>query len=61
MLTTRNADKESPKFIFLGVYNATAQPETTREMFLSEGVDAVAPSVNQIPLILRHARAPHFY
>jgi len=60
MLTTRNADKESPKFIFLGVYNATAQPETTREMFLSEGVDAVAPSVNQIPLILRHARAPHF-
>ena len=57
LLTTRNADKENPKFSFLGIYATTAQQETTREMFLSSGADAVAPTVNQLPLIVQKAHA----
>ncbi len=57
LLTARNADKENPKFSFLGVYATTAQQVNTREMFLSSGADAVAPTVNQLPLIIRKALA----
>jgi phosphoglycolate phosphatase-like HAD superfamily hydrolase len=57
LLTTRNANKRTPKFSFLGIYATTARQETTREMFLSLGADAVAPTVNQLPLIIQKARA----
>jgi len=57
LMTTRNADRKNPKFSFLGVYATTAQQETTREMFLASKADAVAPTVNQLPLILEKARA----
>jgi phosphoglycolate phosphatase-like HAD superfamily hydrolase len=57
LLTTRNANKRTPKFSFLGIYATSARQETTREMFLSSGADAIAPTVNQLPLIIQKARA----
>jgi len=57
LLMTRDADNQKPKFSFLGVYATSARQETTREVFLSLGADAVAPTVNQLPLILQKARA----
>jgi phosphoglycolate phosphatase-like HAD superfamily hydrolase len=57
LLTTRNADEQNSKFSFLGVYATSARQEATREMFLSLGADAVAPTVNQLPLIIQRARA----
>ncbi len=57
LLTTRNADKQNPKFSFLGIYATSARQESTRDMFLSLGADAVAPTVNQLPLIIQIARA----
>ena len=57
LLMTRDADKQNPKFSFLGVYATSARQETTREVFLSLGADAVAPNVNQLPLIIQRARS----
>jgi phosphoglycolate phosphatase-like HAD superfamily hydrolase len=57
LLMTRDADKQNPKFSFLGVYATSARRETTREVFLSLGADAVAPTVNQLPLIIKKARS----
>jgi len=46
----------SRKFSFIGVYNTSESSEATRNMFLSSGADEVAPTVNQVPLILRKAQ-----
>jgi phosphoglycolate phosphatase-like HAD superfamily hydrolase len=56
LLTARDAVKKSPKFSFIGVYNTAESSEATRNMFLSSGADAVAPTVNQVPLILKKAQ-----
>ncbi len=56
LLTARDAVKKSRKFSFIGVYNTAESSEATRNMFLSAGADAVAPTVNQVPIILKKAQ-----
>jgi len=56
LLTARNADKEKPRFSFLGVYAAAAPPEETKYTFLSRGADAIAPTVNELPSIIEKVR-----
>ncbi|MCX6641815.1 MAG: hypothetical protein NTV15_00300 [Candidatus Bathyarchaeota archaeon] len=56
LLTTRDAAKESPKFSFIGVYNTAESSDATKNMFLESGADAVAPTVNQLPMIIQKAR-----
>lgn len=54
--TAQNAVKECHTFSFVGVYNTVEPSDATRNMFLSSGADAVAPTVNQLPMIIQKAR-----
>jgi len=49
LMTARNADRENPRFSFLGVYASVDSSEATRDLFIESGADAVAPTVNQLP------------
>ena len=57
LLTARNASAEAPRYIFMGVYSLVDSPTETLQMFIREGADAVAPSVNQLPDVLEWARS----
>ncbi len=52
-LTAQNA---GAKFLFVGVYECVHQPEEAMNAFLDRGSDIVAPTVNDIPKIIRYAR-----
>ncbi len=52
-LTVKNAEKEDPRYIFVGVYRYSSPQEETLKAFLEAGVDVIAPTVNTIPYILR--------
>ena len=57
LLTARNASAEAPRYTFMGVYSSVDSPTETLQMFIHEGADAVAPSVNQLPDVLEWARS----
>ncbi len=52
-LTAENA---GDKYLFAGVYSCVHSSEEALKGFLEMGSDIVAPTVNDIPLILRYAR-----
>lgn len=52
-LTAENA---GDKYLFAGVYSCVHSSEEALKGFLEIGSDIVAPTVNDIPLILRYAR-----
>jgi phosphoglycolate phosphatase-like HAD superfamily hydrolase len=52
-LTAENA---GDKYLFAGVYRCVHSSEEALKGFLEMGSDIVAPTVNDIPLILRYAR-----
>ncbi len=52
-LTAQNAGDD---FLFVGVYACVHQPEEAMNAFLDRGSDIVAPTVNDIPMIIRYAR-----
>jgi phosphoglycolate phosphatase-like HAD superfamily hydrolase len=52
-LTAENAGKD---FIFAGVYTTAYSSESVRNSFLEIGCEIIAPTVNEIPQILRYAR-----
>jgi HAD superfamily hydrolase (TIGR01549 family) len=52
-LTAKNAGK---KFVFAGVYGRVHSSEDVKEGFLKESSPVVAPTVNEIPIVLRYAR-----
>lgn len=52
-LTAQNAGDD---FLFAGVYEYVHQPEEAMNEFLDRGSDIVAPTVNDLPMILRYAR-----
>ena len=45
-----------PSFLFAGVYRDVHCLEDVREGFLSNGADVVAPSVNELPEVLKYSR-----
>jgi hypothetical protein len=57
LLTARKAAEETPRYSFMGVYSSVDSPEETLQTFIREGADAVAPSVNQLPDVLKWARS----
>jgi phosphoglycolate phosphatase-like HAD superfamily hydrolase len=52
-LTAKNAGNA---FVFAGVYGSVHSSEDAKNNFLKMGSDVVAPTVNEIPLILRYTR-----
>ncbi len=52
-LMVRNAGE--PKFMFAGVYGNVHNVDEARDDFLSSGSDIVAPTVNDLPELLRYA------
>ena len=52
-LTAQNAGDD---FLFAGVYKCVHQPEEAMNAFLDRGSDIVAPTVNDLPMIIRYAR-----
>lgn len=52
-LTAQNAGDD---FLFVGVYECVHQPEEAMNAFLDKGSDIVAPTVNDLPMIIRYAR-----
>jgi len=52
-LTAQNAGDD---FLFAGVYECVHQPEDAMNAFLDRGSDIVAPTVNDLPMIIRYAR-----
>ena len=52
-LTAQNAGDD---FLFSGVYECVHQPEEAMNAFLDRGSDIVAPTVNDLPKIIRYAR-----
>ena len=56
LLTARNAEAETPRYVFMGVYSSVDSPKETLQMFIHEGADAIAPSVNQLPDVLEWAK-----
>jgi len=52
-LTAQNAGDD---FLFAGVYEYVHQPEEAMNAFLDRGSDIVAPTVNDLPMIIRYAR-----
>lgn len=52
-LTAQNAGDD---FLFAGVYECVHQPEEAMNAFLDRGSDIVAPTVNDLPMIIRYAR-----
>lgn len=57
LLTSRKAAEDTPRYTFMGVYSSVDSPEETLQTFIREGADAVAPSVNQLPDVLKWARS----
>jgi len=57
LLTARKASEDTPRYTFMGVYSSVDSPEETLQTFIREGADAVAPSVNQLPDVLKWARS----
>ncbi len=53
-LMVRNAGE--PRFLFAGVNGNVHGPDEARDDFMSSGSDIVAPTVNDLPEILGHAR-----
>jgi hypothetical protein len=41
----------------MGVYTSVDSPKETLRMFIDEGADAIAPSVNQLPDVIEWARS----
>ena len=52
-LTAQNAGDD---FLFAGVYECVHQPEEAMNAFMDRGSDIVAPTVNDLPMIIRYAR-----
>lgn len=52
-LTAQNAGDQ---FLFMGVYGCVHNAEGSMNEFLDRGSDIVAPTVNDIPMIIRYAR-----
>lgn len=57
ILSAKNASTEDPRYAFMGVYSTVDSPDKTLHMFIREGADAVAPSVNQLPDVIEWARS----
>ena len=57
ILSAKNASAEDPRYAFMGVYSTVDSPDKTLHMFIREGADAVAPSVNQLPDVIEWARS----
>ena len=51
--TAKNAGEE---FLFAGVYECVHVAESAMNAFLDRGSDIVAPTVNDLPMIIRYAR-----
>ena len=52
-LTAENAGEG---YLFAGVYGSIHCGENARDSFRDLGCDVVAPTVNEIPIVLRYAR-----
>ena len=50
------AEKAGDNFLFAGVYSFVHSSKGVKNNFLEIGSDVVAPTVNEIPLVLRYAR-----
>ena len=51
--TAENAGEE---FLFAGVYECVHQAEGAMNVFMDNGSDIVAPTVNDLPMIIEYAR-----
>lgn len=48
-----------PRFLFAGVYYFAASRDTVQEEFMKGGADIIAPSVNELPIILEKIRGEY--
>jgi len=52
-LMVKEANKMNPRFLFAGVYGYSDCKDDIVRDFLAEGADAILPSVNELPIILK--------
>jgi phosphoglycolate phosphatase-like HAD superfamily hydrolase len=50
------AENAGDEFLFAGVYACVHQAEGAKNAFLDRGSDIVAPTVNDLPKVLKYAR-----
>lgn len=56
LIMVKRACEEDPRYLFAGVYRHAGSDEAALKGFLDEGADVVAPSVNELPMILEYVR-----
>jgi HAD superfamily hydrolase (TIGR01548 family) len=56
LIMVKRACEEDPRYLFAGVYRYAGSDEAALKGFLDEGADIVAPSVNELPMILEYVR-----
>jgi HAD superfamily hydrolase (TIGR01548 family) len=56
LIMVKRACEGDPRYLFAGVYRHTGSDEAALKGFLDEGADVVAPSVNELPMILEYMR-----
>jgi HAD superfamily hydrolase (TIGR01548 family) len=56
LIMVKRACKGDPRYLFAGVYRHAGSEEAALKGFLDEGADVVAPSVNELPMILEYVR-----
>jgi HAD superfamily hydrolase (TIGR01548 family) len=56
LLMVKRACEEDPRYLFAGVYRYAGSDEAALKGFLDEGADVVAPSVNELPMIMKYVR-----
>jgi phosphoglycolate phosphatase-like HAD superfamily hydrolase len=56
LIMVKRSCEEDPRYLFAGVYRHAGSDEAALKGFLDEGADVVAPSVNELPMILEYVR-----